>query len=162
MPINNNGERPSPCMQSSLIALPIVLLLLSSCALLPEPPSENATSPEPQPPPQGTQGGNVSEPTPSAIDLQWAMISLQMAESQCLSQAKAEASSAGYPSFFVSGCSCQETKSDAVKSYDCSVSAVDGSHEATITCMRNEARCLIVSEVGSAYYTFDDLEAMID
>jgi len=147
-------------MQSSLAAIPIILLL-TSCALLPQAQSENVSSLTQihQPPNESGNGALADEL--QAVDIQWSMITSDNAESQCILQAKAEASSQGYPPLFVSGCSCEEEGDDAVKAYDCTISAIDGPHQVAITCIKEEARCLIVSEIGSAYYTFEELEAMV-
>lgn len=90
----------------------------------------------------------------------WAMITKENVESACLSEAKKEAVAEGYSEGMVFGCACSARESAGAKSYECSVSALDGEHLAGIVCTKSGMACTITTQQGEATYTFEQLQAL--
>ena len=122
----------------------------------------NETANASSPPPNSTV--NFSLPAnatpPDNTEQEWALISKNNVESACLSAAKKTAASSGYSEMMVFGCACSAQESAGTKSYDCSVSAIDGQHPVSITCTKSSRTCSITSQQGSATYTFDQLQSL--
>ncbi len=92
------------------------------------------------------------------IEQQWTGINQNQAEKGCLKQAKKVAVDGGYSESFVFNCKCAAEESADVKSYDCNVNALDGSHSVTILCIKTQNQCAVTSEQGTQSYNFDQLE----
>lgn len=116
----------------------------------------------PSVPPAQAPADNMTPgaPAPDKAEQAWAMIKRENVESACLSQAKKTAVASGYDDGVVFGCSCTAQESPDAKSYDCSVSALDGTHPVAISCTKSQQTCEIVSQQGAATYTFDELQSL--
>lgn len=90
----------------------------------------------------------------------WSMLTEENVEKACLSVAKKQASDAGYSESLVFGCGCTANETPEVKSYSCTISALDGGHDASVTCTKSLKVCEISSEQGKVSYTFDELRAL--
>ena len=112
--------------------------------------------------PNITPNASANAFQPDKTEQDWAMISKENVENACLSQAKAAAVAKGYNEGMVFSCSCIAQESPGFKSYDCSISALDGEHSAGITCIKSGQTCSIDSQEGTATYTFDDLQALVN
>ncbi|NUN11621.1 hypothetical protein HUU53_03165 [Candidatus Micrarchaeota archaeon] len=91
------------------------------------------------------------------VDAAWVQITNQGVEKACFSQAKREAAAQGYSESLVFGCSCTEQASAETKSYDCKVSALDGSHPVSVVCIKSKQVCEVNSEQGKIVYSFNEL-----
>ena len=92
-------------------------------------------------------------------ELLWAMIARPTVEKGCLAEAKR---SAGNYAWGVKSCSCSQNESEESKFYNCSISAIDGEHPLTISCIKSEGSCLITSEQGQSRLTFRQLQAIVE
>ena len=110
----------------------------------------------------GTAPMNASPGDAAAQELerQWSLITKTKVETACLSQAKTQAVDAGYSAGLVFSCSCNAQESASLKSYACTVSALDGGHQVGIACTKRQRSCEITSEQGTFVYTFAQLSAM--
>jgi hypothetical protein len=115
-------------------------------------------------PPQPNASINASLPANATLldntERDWALINKANVENACFSQAKKTAAASGYSEMVVSGCACSAQESAGIKSYDCSVSALDGQHPLSIICTKSSRSCSVISQQGNATYTFDQLQAL--
>lgn len=108
-----------------------------------------------------TENTSLTEtPEPPKTDV-WSLLSSKNVEEQCLKQARAYAAQQGIPSFAVSSCRCSANETADIKSYDCTISAIDGTHKVDANCVKKDERCIFTSMGGAIVYTFDELEKMI-
>ena len=114
--------------------------------------SSNASSPQPN--------ASANATPPDNTEQEWALITNGNVQNACFSQAKKTAVASGYSEMMVFGCSCNAQESAGTKSYDCSVSALDGQHPISIVCTKSSKTCSITSQQGNATYTFDQLQAL--
>lgn len=108
-------------------------------------------------PEEESQANILSEPI-DPIEEQWNKITITTVEETLLEQAKKAVVEEGYPSFAVMGINCNEQKTETQKHYDCELSAMDGTHPITLTCIKQDQTCIIDSEYGKAEYSFNTLE----
>jgi hypothetical protein len=101
---------------------------------------------------------NASPPDKTGQD--WAMINNANVENACTSQAKKAAVARGYNEGVVFGCTCSAQESGGTKSYECSISAIDGQHPVSINCTKSEKTCSVATQEGEDNYTFDQLQAL--
>lgn len=153
-------------------ALIILLVLLALAAffayqLLNPPPISPRTPPAAppqestsQPPPNNSTADGEIPPPPPQSDAQWELITNQNVESACLEQSRREAQSQGYPPGVVRDCACSGQQTQDTKNYECTISALDGSHAGSVSCSRISRTCTISSEFGTYTYTFDELQGM--
>lgn len=123
-----------------------VLLVPAKPADVTSEPEENKTSPE--------------QPEIPKTDV-WSLLNKENVEDQCLEQARAFAAEQGLPGFFISGCVCSATEGPAVKSYNCTISAIDGAYLVDARCVKADERCLFTSLGGAIVYTFDEMEKLM-
>lgn len=154
----------------SLAALAVMLVfavMLATGAVLflsnPSMPAQKQAAPSaaPQqanPAPSSATGASAQQ----KLEQDWALISKANVEKACLSNAKKEAAAMGYNEGVVFSCSCNAQESAGSKSYDCTISALDGGHAAGIACEKSLQSCTITSQIGTATYTFAQLQAMAD
>ena len=149
----------------------LMAVILLSC---PFTAPQEINAPPAQSPPPVFNSSNESPIAPSAINTSppanqsppiqsepdWAMISKSNVESACLSQAKKAAVSGGYSEGLVFSCACGAQESAWIKSYECSVSALDGAHPISIICTKSEKTCRISFEGSMATFTFGQLQAL--
>ncbi len=146
-------------MDNGQISTLLVIVLLSGLCgfcddVSPEPEEPPFQPPQEQPPPEPNE-------TELELDRQWELINNDNAETHCLEQSKLYAVEEGYPAFLVQSCECIPDEGAAVKSYDCEITAADGKHDVSISCVKAEAKCTIISETGIEYYTFEELEGFL-
>lgn len=91
----------------------------------------------------------------------WSLLSRENVELQCLKQARAYAEKQGVPSFAVASCKCAANETADVKSYNCTISAIDGNYPVDARCVKKEGRCLFTSPGGAIVYTFDEMEKLM-
>ncbi|MAG18327.1 MAG: hypothetical protein CL944_02540 [Candidatus Diapherotrites archaeon] len=87
----------------------------------------------------------------------WDSISKSVVEQACLIKAK---EFVGDLAWGVSSCACSASESDSIKSYGCSVSALDGQHPFIAECVRADSICNITSDQGDISLTFSELEQL--
>lgn len=134
----------------SLLVLFIGVFFLPATPRAAEPnATENSTAPEQQEPQE--------EPKTDV----WSLLNRENVEIQCLRQARAFAAEQGLPSFFVSRCSCSEEASPSLKSYNCTISAIDGTYNIDAKCVNADKRCIFTSLGGTIVYTFDEMEKLM-
>jgi hypothetical protein len=131
------------------------LPLPSSPPLVSSPPnaSVNASLPANAP-----LAANASLPDKTEQD--WALINKGNVENACTSQAKKTAVAAGYGEGAVFDCICSAQESGETKSYDCSVSALDGQHPLSIICTKSKKTCRVTTPDGEGDYSFDQLQSL--
>lgn len=134
-------------------ALIAVILLSCPCTAPPEPAAPSPVEPIIAIPPNSTINGTPLNNT----DSEWALITKANVEGACLSQAKKEAIKKGYSDAVVFGCSCSAMESASSKSYSCGVSALDGSHDVSIVCIKSSQTCLISADSVENTYSFDQI-----
>ena len=147
-----------------LVTLGMILLLLGLCGLtndaVPpsyEPPTSSPLTPsEPAPSP-----ANDSVPPIITDPPLWRSITQSNVESVCLDQAKDYAESQGYSRSLVFECACNAQESLDEKQYACTISALDGSHDLSLDCVKSSERCQISSEAGTEILTFDEVQKLI-
>lgn len=124
------------------------------------PPAQNELPP---PPPEPSINSTAPPPPPdenAQLEAQWAMITNGNVEAACLSSAKKEAEASGYSGSLVFSCSCSAQESEGYKSYNCDISAADGTHTLTAACTKSGQSCVINSEQGTVTYTFEEINQM--
>lgn len=138
-----------------LFACPFTVPQEAGNPRLPSPPDisnlPNASASAPQPENASASGKTEQD---------WAMITKENVERACLSEAKKEAVAQGYSEGVVFGCACSASESAGSKSYECSVSALDGGHPVGIVCTKSKEACTITTRQGEATYTFEQLQAL--
>lgn len=149
----------------------LMLAVLLSCPFTA--PQDTGTPPSPFPPlafnpPNASANASpiINAPPyanvslPGTTEQGWAMINRSNVESACLSQAKKAAVAGGYNEGMVFSCACRARESAVAKSYECSVSALDGQHPVGINCTKSDKTCRISFGGSEAAYTFDQLQAL--
>ncbi len=138
----------------------MILAPLFSCPFT-ENPETNVDIPDPITTPGGPLNRTPSDGKNDARTEQlWAQITRQNAETACMQEARGFAVESGYPESVIFSCACKAEETKAVKQYACTIQALDGGHEASIRCIKEEKTCHITSEQGSVSYTFEQLEAL--
>ncbi len=148
-------------MDNGQLSTLLVAVLLSGLCGFCDDVSTAPEEPPPQPPPEVPPPPPEPNETELELDRQWELINNDNAETHCLEQSRLYAVKEGYPSFLIYGCECTPDEGPDVKSYDCEISAADGKHDVTISCVKAAARCTIISETGIEYYTFEELEGFL-
>ena len=97
---------------------------------------------------------------PDRTERDWAMINRSNVENACLSQAKKTAVASGYDEWLVFSCACSAQELAGAKSYECSVSALDGAHPVSINCTKSDKACRIAAQGSESTYTFDQLQVL--
>ena len=149
-----------------LFSFGLIGILLLACPFT-APAQENAGVPPaqneiPPPPPGAAELPPAPEGQGNAqLEAQWATITKGNVEQACLSSAKEEAVASGYSGSLVFSCSCSAQESEGYKSYNCDISAADGSHALSAACTKSEQSCVINSEKGTVTYTFEELMALV-
>ena len=145
----------SPAPQGAAAPAPSVPLPASTLPPNASIPNESLNS---TPAVNSSPPGNIT--LPSQAELDWVLISKSSVESACLSQAKKTVAASGYNEGLVFSCACSAQESSSVKSYGCSVSALDGQHPVGINCTKSGQACSITAQGSTASYTFDQLQAL--
>ena len=142
-----------------MLIIGVLVVLATSCpvsdfvhALITAYTPENATINQTQP------ALNSTDNQTNKTEEQWGNITKNQAEKGCLKQAKKVATDKGYSDAMVFSCTCPAQETSTTKSYDCTVSALDGEHKVTINCIKAENKCAVTSEEGTSYYNFNELE----
>ena len=156
---------------STIFGSALMAVILLSCPFTA--PQETGVPPAPSPPIVLNSSNeslnippdiNTSPPAnyspPSQSEQDWAMINKSNVEGACLSQAKKAAVAGGYSEGLVFSCACGAQESAGIKSYECSVSALDGAHPISINCTKSEKNCRITFDGSIAAFTFDQLQAL--
>ncbi len=68
----------------------------------------------------------------------------------------------GYGDYVIWGCSCTAQEDEEIKSYECSLSALDGSHPFEMICHKSENSCLIITESETEDYTFEEIKELLN
>lgn len=150
-----------------LLVLAVLVIVLAAGAFLfinpgAMPNYQPSVQPSSYPSPTGVYASATAQSSPNSdqLEQEWASINNPNVERACLVQAKREASARGYSEQLVISCGCSPHESPESKSYDCKVSALDGSHPASVLCTKSLRECQITSEFGTVRYTFDQLRVM--
>lgn len=139
---------------SNIFVFAVLIVLASSCPILEFVKAlSGAYAPE-----NASILENNTNQSINKTEQQWNNISNAQAEKGCLKQAKKVATNEGYSEALVFSCKCVSQETSATKTYDCSVSAMDGSHDVSINCVKAQNKCIVISEQGTKVYNFDELE----
>lgn len=143
------------------VAIIVIIFVLFSLGAQPSPSKNPSTTVKPTMIGSTTSTGQVTVTASATVNVEesWSQINNPGVERACLAQAKREAKAMGYSESLVFGCSCTETASAEVKSYDCKVSALDGNHPVSVVCTKSKQVCEVTSEQGKVTYTFEQLQA---
>lgn len=142
----------------------MVLLLVSSCSMLGQPPAGAASSAN------ATNATNVSDnqtatqqtnqTVPSGDQIAWDYITKSNVEKDCLLEAKAYATSQGVGPGAVFSCTCNASEGQDTKAYICDLEAVDGTHTVAINCDRENDTCAFLVDRRSSVMTLQEIYAM--
>ncbi|GEM_PF-6408741 len=109
---------------------------------------------------------NVFYPPEEAVTYsetdQWSQINTNSVEKGCLKRGKQIAKEQGYGDYVIWGCDCTAQESEEIKSYECSLSALDGSHPFEMICHKSESSCLIITESETEDYTFEEIQELLN
>lgn len=136
----------------------LIMLLLSSCMLTGQPEANgtmaanNTTANSTRQAPQ-----NVSPAPPSNPASDWDYINKTNVEIDCMSEARTYATSQGFGPEVVYGCQCSANESDALKTYNCSISALDGQHPVEVKCSKDNGTCVISINGKSEELTIEQI-----
>lgn len=93
---------------------------------------------------------------------QWSQINKKSVEQGCLKRGKQIAKEQGYGDYVIWGCSCTAQEDEEIKSYECKLSALDGSHPFEMICHKSENSCLIITESETEDYTFEEIKELLN
>ena len=146
-----------------LFSFGLIAALLLACPFT-TPAQDNGNIPPAQNVPIAPEENSATPPPPpgddTQLEAQWAEITKGNVEQACLSSAKEEAVASGYSGSLVFSCSCSAKESEGYKSYNCDISAADGSHPLSAACTKSEQSCVINSEKGTVTYTFEEISRL--
>ncbi len=91
----------------------------------------------------------------------WSQINKKSVEQGCLKRGKQIAKEQGYGDYVIWGCSCTAQEDEEIKSYECKLSALDGSHPFEMICHKSESSCLIITESETEDYTFEEIKELL-
>jgi len=141
-----------------MLGLAVFVLLLAGCGLVNQAQNMNQTARNNATPSAILPAQNAS--VNSSLEAQWALITKPEVEAVCLKLARDAVAGRGYSTSVVFGCTCQAQGTDEVKSYGCTVSAVNGDNPVSVVCVKADATCSSSSSFGNSIYTFDQLQAL--